>query len=119
MIEQVSPLITFYRQGWENYQQALVKSIAPLSSTQLALPVAPNYVSIGELLSHLISARVSWFVEWMGEGNADLVHWQKEQKADEQVGYEAAELVAMFEKTWNVVASAMTRWTSADLSRLV
>jgi len=27
MTQQVSPLITFYKQGWENYQQALVASI--------------------------------------------------------------------------------------------
>jgi len=118
MTEQVSLLITFYK-GWENYQQALVAAIVPLSSEQLALPVAPHYVSIGGLLAHMIDARVSWFSEWMGEGTSDLVHWQEERSRDEQVVHEAASLVAMFEKTWHVISSALDRWTSADLERLI
>jgi hypothetical protein len=36
MTEQASPLITFYKHGWEHYQQGLVKTIASLSSEQLA-----------------------------------------------------------------------------------
>jgi uncharacterized damage-inducible protein DinB len=114
MTEQVSPLITFYKHGWENYQQALVKTIAPLSSQQLALPIAAHYCSIGELLAHMIDARVSWFSGWMGEGDPDLAHWND----GEQAVREAASLVAMFEKTWHVISSAMTRWTSADLEQL-
>jgi hypothetical protein len=35
----VFSLITFYP-GWETYQQSLVEAIAPLSSEQLAVPVA-------------------------------------------------------------------------------
>ena len=72
MTEQVSPIATFYKPGWENYQHALVQTIAPLSSEQLALPVAPHYVSIRELLAHMISARVFWFSRWMGEENLAL-----------------------------------------------
>ena len=61
MTEQASPLVTFYKQGWENYQQALVKTIASLSSEQLALPIAAHNRSIGELLDHMIGARFNWF----------------------------------------------------------
>jgi uncharacterized damage-inducible protein DinB len=118
MTDQVSPLITFYKQGWENYQQALVASIVPLSSEQLALPVAPHYLSIGGLLAHMIDARVSWFSGWMGEGTSDLAHWHEERSRDEQALQEAASLVAMFEKTWHVISSALDRWTSADLEHL-
>lgn len=118
MTEQIPPLVTFYKHGWENYQQALVKTIASLSSEQLALPVAPHYVSIRGLLAHMIDARVSWFSGWMGEGNADLVHWHEERFRDEQAVHEAVSLVAIFEKTWHVIADAMTRWTSSDLEQL-
>ena len=114
MTEQVSPLIIFYKHGWENYQQAFVKTIAPLSSQQLALPIAAHYCSIGDLLAHMIDARILWFSRWMGEGDSDLTHWSDNERAVR----EAAELVAMFEKTWHVISSAMTRWTSADLERL-
>jgi uncharacterized damage-inducible protein DinB len=116
MTEQPSPLVTFYKHGWENYQQAIVKTIAPLSSEQLALPVAPHYLSIGGLLTHLIDARVSWFSAWMGEENADMVRWWS---SDEPAVHEAAELAAMLEKTWQVISSALDRWTSADLEQLI
>jgi uncharacterized damage-inducible protein DinB len=118
MTEQVSPLVAFYKEGWENYQQALVKTIASLSSEQLALPVAPHYVSIGELLAHMVDARISWFFEWMGEGDADLVppYWYEE---DRQAVYKMAELLAMFEKTWLVISSALDRWTLADLQQSI
>ncbi|GHO78522.1 hypothetical protein KSD_62930 [Ktedonobacter sp. SOSP1-85] len=119
MTEQASPLVTFYQQGWENYQQALIATIASLSSEQLALPIAPHYLSIGELLAHMIDARVSWFSRWLGEENADMAHWHEVRSRNEQAVYEAAELVAIFEKTWHVMSSAMTRWTSADLEQLI
>ena len=113
MTEQISPLITFYKHGWENYQQALVKTIASLSSEQLALPVAPHYVSIRDLLTHMLSARANWFSGWMGEENAVTIGW-----GDESYVHEAAELVTMFEGTWRVISSALDRWTSADLEQL-
>lgn len=119
MTEQGSPLITFYKHGWENYQQAIVKTIAPLTASQLALPAGPQYVSIGELLAHMIDARVSWFSGWMGEGKADLAQWDEERSRDEQVVYQAPELVALFEKSWHVIAGAMSRWPSADLEQLI
>ncbi len=99
MAEQASPLITFYKQGWENYQQAIVKTIALLSSAQLALPVAPHYLSIRGLLDHMIGARFLWFHLWMGEGDPNL-DWN-----DDEDNNEPASLVAMFEKSWRVISS--------------
>jgi uncharacterized damage-inducible protein DinB len=113
MTEQASPLVTFYTHGWEHYQQALVKTIASLSSEQLALPIAAHYRSIGELLDHLIGARFNWFHLGMGEGDRDL-DWNE----DESAVQEAASLVALFEKSWHVISSALDRWTSADLEQL-
>ena len=67
MTEQTLPLITFYT-GWETYQQSLVEVIAPLSSQQLAFPVASHHWSIGTVLTHMIGSRVFWFQRWLGEG---------------------------------------------------
>ena len=117
MAEQASPLIIFYKQGWENHQQAVVKSIASLSSEQLALPVAAHYLSIGELLAHMIGARFNWFHLWMGEGDPNL-DWNDDEVNDEPTVYEAASLVAMFEKSWHVISSALDRWTPADLEQI-
>ncbi len=114
MTQQVSSLITFYKKGWENYQQALVKTAASLTPEQLALPIAPHHWPIGQLLAHMIDARVFWFYGWMGEGTANLVDWND----GGQAMYEAASLVAIFEKTWRVIANTLDRWTSAELEQL-
>jgi uncharacterized damage-inducible protein DinB len=116
MKEQSPTLITYYK-GWENYQQALVKTIISLSSEQLALPIAAHQRSIGELLAHMIGARFNWFYLWMGEGDPDL-YWNDDEDNDEPAVYKAASLVAMFEKSWHVISSALDRWTSADLEQL-
>jgi uncharacterized damage-inducible protein DinB len=118
MTEQVTPLSTLYKPGWGNYQHALVQTIAPLSSEQLALSVEPHQRSIGELLDHMIGARFNWFHLWMGEGAPDL-DWNDDEDTDESAVPEAASLVAMFEKSWHVISSALDRWTSADLEQLI
>jgi uncharacterized damage-inducible protein DinB len=113
MTEQTLSLIPFY-QGWETYQQSLVETIAPLSSEQLALPVAAHHWSIGLLLNHMIGSRVFWFHRWLGEGDPSLVPWD----ADQQAARETAELVAGLEETWRMIADALARWAPADLGHL-
>ena len=61
----------FYK-GWEVYQEQLTKAIAPLSPDQLALQAAPHLRSIGAIAAHIISARVWWFHNIMGEGSVEL-----------------------------------------------
>ncbi|HEV7128451.1 MAG TPA: DinB family protein [Ktedonobacterales bacterium] len=117
MTEQAFSLITL-RKYWENSQQRLIATITPLSSEQLALPVA-SHQTIGELLAHMIGARYWWFHEWMGEGASDLVDWVVRWGDDEQAIREAASLVSAFEKTWHMISPALSRWTAADLERLV
>jgi uncharacterized damage-inducible protein DinB len=108
--------MTFYK-GWETYQQGLVETIAQLSSVQLATPLASEQRSVGELLDHMIGARFNWFHLWMGEGNPDF-DWNDDEDNNEPTVYKAASLVAMFEKSWHVISSALNCWTSADLEQL-
>ena len=115
--EQVSPLATFYKPGWETYQKGIVKTIAALSSEQLALPIGPHQRSIGELLEHMIGARFNWFYLWMDEGDANR-DWNDDEDTDEPTAYKATSLVALFEKSWHVISSALDRWTSEDLEQL-
>ena len=117
MTEQVTPLATFYKPGWEHYQQSLVHTIAPLSSEHLALSVGPQQRSIGELLDHMLGARFNWFHLWMDEGDPNL-DWNDGEDTDEPTVSKAASLVAMFEKSWHVISSALDRWTAADLEQL-
>ncbi len=106
-------LITL-RNYWENYQLRLLATITPLSSKQLAFPVA-SHQTIGELLGHLIGARFWWFHAWMGEEEPpDLIDWGTEQDLRE-----APSLVRAFELTWQMISPALSRWTAADLQHLV
>jgi uncharacterized damage-inducible protein DinB len=112
MADQAFSLITL-RTYWEDYQQRLLATITPLSSEQLALPVA-SHATIGDLLGHMIGARFNWFHLWMGEEEpAALVEWGTDEDMRK-----AASLVSAFEITWGVISPALSRWTAADLAQV-
>jgi len=112
-------LTTFYK-GWGNFQQNLVKIIAPLSPEQLALRTAPHHWTIGMVAQHIIANRVWWFQLWMGEGSPDLApiaHWDPGEVVEPPV-LEAVKLVAGLESTWSMIAETLARWTPADLGHI-
>lgn len=112
MIENQFSLFSFYK-GWDVYQQLLINSIEPLTPEQLALRAAPHLWSVAQLAEHIISARIGWFHNWMGEGSSDLAlisGWE-----DEEEVRTTAELVAGLKTSWQMIEEALTRWTPADL----
>jgi uncharacterized damage-inducible protein DinB len=115
MTDNHTTLAAFYK-GWDDYQVLLIKAIAPLSPDQLALQVAPQLRSIGEIAAHIISARVWWFHNIMGEGSADIasmVSWDD----DGAPSRTATELVSGLESTWLMIQNALERLTPADLEQ--
>jgi uncharacterized damage-inducible protein DinB len=115
MTDNHTTLAAFYK-GWDDYQEHLIKAIAPLSPDQLALQVAPQLRSIGEIAAHIISARVWWFHNIMGEGSADIasmVSWDD----DGAPSRTATELVSGLESTWLMIQNALERLTPADLEQ--
>src|SRR5215813_12636164 len=113
MAEQQTNLLSFYK-GWDAYQALLIKAIAPLSSEQLALRVAPHLRSLGENVAHIISGRVSNFHLLMGEGGAELApleQWDLPAAPPRS----ATELVRGLEATWQMIQTALVRWTPANL----
>jgi uncharacterized damage-inducible protein DinB len=113
MAEQQTNLLPFYK-GWDAYQALLIKAIASLSSEQLALRVAPHLRSIGENVAHIISGRVSNFHLLMGEGDAEMAPLEKWDLPGAPQR-SAAELVRGLEATWQMIHTALGRWTPADL----
>lgn len=116
MTEQSLSLMTLYK-GWDSYQRRLVAMIEPLTSEQLALPIAPNKWSIGMVAQHMVSDRVWWFYLWMGEGSPDLasmIPWNPGE-AEAPPTLDTTELIAGFESTWSMIAQALECWTPADL----
>lgn len=117
--EQTYPLLMFY-QGWEGYQRKLVKMITPLSPEQLALPAGHRSWSIGMLIQHMIADRVWWFQVWMGEGDpalAPIAHWDPNDAEGENHPLTSPELTSALESTWQMINTALSRWTAADLAQ--
>jgi uncharacterized damage-inducible protein DinB len=107
-------LSAFYN-GWGEYQRLLVRAVAPLTPDHLALRAAPHLRSIGEIAAHIIACRVRWFHDLMGEGAdsvAPMAAWDEEGRPHT---LNAAELERGLERSWDMIADALSRWTPADL----
>jgi uncharacterized damage-inducible protein DinB len=108
----------FY-QGWENYQRLLVNAVAPLSPEQLDLTVAEHQWTVSVLVRHIVTARIGWFHNWMGEGGEEVnkytipVLWEDDPEAHPT----ASELVQGLEDTWQMIDAALHHWTSDDMDQ--
>jgi uncharacterized damage-inducible protein DinB len=109
-------LATVYS-GWDGYQVALVRAIAPCSPDQLRAHPAPHLRSAGEIARHISTGRVDWFQRTFGAEAATLADrvaaWQPEELVEEDV----AELVRGLEASWQMIQDALRRWTVADLAQ--
>lgn len=114
MTENSTGALAFY-QGWETYQEALIKAISSLTSGQLAHRAAPHLRSVGENCRHMIGARARWCHLALGLGDqafAALGRWDRRDMPERS----AAELVSGLRQSWQVLSDALAHWTPADLS---
>ncbi|GHO78525.1 hypothetical protein KSD_62960 [Ktedonobacter sp. SOSP1-85] len=112
MPENGSTLAVFY-ENWLNYQNLIIKAIAPLTSEQLTQRADPRLRSIDIILRHVIGARARWFHQMMGIGDEEFISmggWDRRDAPERS----AAELVHGLEKTWSVMYEAISRWTEED-----
>src|SRR5262245_42985456 len=114
MMTHATVLAPFYA-GWEVYQRHLVRALAPLSPDQLALRAAPHLRSVGMLGTHLVGVRAGWLYYVLQERDERLAALAQWSERDRPVR-SAAELISGLETTWQVVQTALDRWTVADLS---
>ena len=114
MAETTTGVLAFY-DGWENYQELLIKALAPLTQEQLALRPAPHLRSIGENVRHMIGARARWCHQVLALGDealAALGRWDRRDMPERS----AAELVSGLRDSWRVLSDALKVWTPADLA---
>jgi uncharacterized damage-inducible protein DinB len=115
MAEGNFTLDIFYR-SWNEHQDRLKQAIAPLTPEQLALRAAPDLLSVGEIVAHIISSRVHWFGGFLGEmssmpGVESLLAWDMRDAPPRT----ADELVAGLDTSWRLVADLLNKWDAADM----
>jgi len=110
--------------GWDGYQEHLVRASASLTPEQLGLHAAPHLRSLGEQLAHIIAVRARWLRLDLHEGGAELDAlmswdgWTLDDGQETPPARSAAELVSGLETTWHVIQQALQRWTIADLAEV-
>ncbi|TMF47309.1 MAG: DinB family protein [Chloroflexi bacterium] len=115
MLPNTSPVLDAIFQGWNVYQEQLIVVLQPLSSEQLAIRVAPNLRSVGEIAAHISAGRASWFSWILNEGGdeiATIAHWDDQ----DQLVRAAAELVHGLDVTWAMIQNALSHWTPTELA---
>jgi uncharacterized damage-inducible protein DinB len=117
-ISRYSILFLPKTQGWDTYQELLIKAIEPLSLDQLSLRTAPQLRSIGENAAHIVGTRVGMIHGVLGEGDAAIEPmdlWDSPGAPARS----AAELIEGLNATWQMIANALTSFTPADLDDVI
>lgn len=70
------------------------------------------------IVAHIIASRVAQFHRILGEGTTDIVPLVTWDNDDEPIR-SSAELVDGLESTWQIIHSAIMRWTTADLKEIM
>jgi hypothetical protein len=95
--------------GWDGYQVALVRAIAPHTPDQLRWHPAPSLRSAGEIARHLCTGRVDWFQRTFGTQTTTTASrvgtWQPEERIEE----DPAELGSGLETSWQMLHDAFSR----------
>ncbi len=102
--------------GWDGYQLAIVRSVAPRTIDELRWRAAPQLRSAGEIARHIAEGRVDWFSRTFGvEATvpaARVAEWGRNDAVED----DPAELVRGLEASWRMIEEGLARWTVADLA---
>ncbi len=120
MVTDVPSLLVFYR-GWDGYEVALEHALRAASPEHLAWRGAPHLRSVGEIAGHIVAGRVNWFHRVLGEGDGEFAARVAGLTAEDIRAIEgsSAQLVVWLQATWQVIETALRRWTVNDLQRTV
>ena len=115
MAEENFTLTTFYG-SWKEYQDHIRGAVAPLTAEQLALRAAPGLRSVGENAAHIIGCRAGWFTHVLGEdGGAEVKEMANWDVPGAPACTSAAELVQGLDRTWQLMADCVARWSPDDM----
>jgi uncharacterized damage-inducible protein DinB len=108
--------IAQFYDGWQTYNDALVRGIRGLTADQLALESPADHWPIWAIVGHTAGARVYWLCGVFGEPGAEATPFQDPFS---ELGWEddlehprsADELVTALTTTWQVIEGVLGRWT--------
>lgn len=103
-------------ESWQGYQEKLRDCIAPLTEAQLALQPAPRMWPVQQLVQHIISVRVGWFIYTLQENDAAMTQYS-EWGQRESPNRSGEELARGLDETWAFIESCMRRWTPEDCAQ--
>lgn len=110
----MEPLVRIF-EGWEGYQASLLKAVAPRSPEELTWKPAAHLRSAGELAAHISYGRIIWGARMGAPGSEDLAAEVRQVPDPEAIVKNPAELVQWLEKSWNMLAATLDKWTVTDL----
>ncbi len=126
-------ILTTFSTSWKAYQDHVKEALAPLTTEQLGLRAAPGLRSIGEIALHLVGCRMFWFTQVLGENGgeelqpyaswnevalgAPYASWNEVALALNAPAPTASELVQGLDRTWQMMADCLARWSPTDLGQ--
>lgn len=113
--------------GWQGYQESLVKAVSGLEAEALSFRPSPDHQSIGELARHISLGRITWFVRMSAPGAAEVAthipKWREDPDGNQHVVEDAIpitenpdELARWLELTWSMIDQTLSTWTIDDLA---
>jgi hypothetical protein len=97
--------------SWQMYQDALVRTVAPLTEAQLGSRLMPGVRSVGEMAEHIVRGRALHVHKALGGAAAELgplMNWDEPDDPPRN----AAEIVAGLEITWRYITACVARWSA-------
>ncbi len=99
--------------SWQDYQEALERAIAPLTTEQLQRRLVPGLRSPGEIAEHIVFGRALHLHRTLGEGVAELTPFLRWDDADDPP-HTAAEILQGLDLTWRFITGFLMRGSPTD-----
>jgi uncharacterized damage-inducible protein DinB len=112
----IDPTLREMFDGWQGYQDRMLKAVQALNDDQLTLGVSPELRPVRRLLMHVVATRVRWLASTglqVSPETAPLGEWNRTDIPEPNV----AALLHGLEASWALVRAALDQWTPEDLQK--
>lgn len=99
-------------QSWLDYQDALMRAVAPLATDQLQHRVLPGRRTAGEIAEHIVFGRALHLTRELGEAAHSVTPYLSWETSDGSRS--AAQIVDGLDVTWQVIVAVIMRGSPTD-----